>query len=78
MGEAYTLRGVEREFGISRARLSEAIRSGALPAARLGSRRMTILRSDVLQYIKKHAIRPTDFAETRVDEVLERERRTVG
>jgi hypothetical protein len=78
MHEAYTLRGVERAFGISRARLSEAVRTGALPAARLGSRRMTILRGDVLRYIKKHSIRPGDFAEARVDEVLERDRRTVG
>ena len=78
MSEAYTLRGVERAFGISRARLSEAIRSGALPAARLGSRRMTILRGDVLQYIQKHSIRSTDLAEARVDEVLERERNSVG
>ncbi len=63
MDEAYTLLGVERAFGISRARLSEAVHSGALPAARLGSCRMTILRGDVLQHIQKHAIRPTDFAE---------------
>jgi predicted DNA-binding transcriptional regulator AlpA len=76
MREAYTLRGAERAFGISRSRLSEAIRSGELPASRLGARRLTILRSDAQNWIRRHAVRPSTHAAARVEEVLEREVRS--
>jgi predicted DNA-binding transcriptional regulator AlpA len=72
---ALSARGVEREYAISRAAVTDAIRRGELPAAQLGSRRLTILRADVERWIRKHAVKPIDFAAARVDEILEREER---
>lgn len=74
--EALSERGVEREYRISRARVADAIRRGELRASRLGTRRLTILRSDVERWIRSHAVRPSDSAAARVDEVLERETRS--
>jgi hypothetical protein len=36
---------------------------------------LTILRADVERWIRKHAVKPIDFAAARVDEILEREER---
>ena len=67
------MRGVERAFGISRTRLSEAIRAGELPAAQLGARRFTILRSDLEVWLRRYAIPPSPHAEQVVEKVLKRE-----
>ena len=66
-------RGVLRQYGFDP---TKAIASGEIPASRMGKRWYRIFRSDVEAYIRKHAIRPSDFAAARVDEVLAREART--
>jgi excisionase family DNA binding protein len=75
---AYTLRGVERALGIDRRTVSAAIRAGELPAARLGSRRLLILATDIETWLRRHAIQPTARAELLVERVLAREARRAG
>lgn len=70
---ALTLRGTEREYGISRAVLSAAIRTGDLPAARIGERRLTILARDVEEWLARHPVKTATGQ--RVDAILGRERR---
>jgi len=70
---ALSARGVEREYQIGRDRVIAAVRAGELPAARLGARRILILRTDLERWIRAHTIRPTTDARVRVDEVLARE-----
>jgi len=69
----YTLRAASRAYGISRWTLAAAIRRGELPAARLGTHRLTILASDIESFLRRHAVRPTSHAEAVVEEVLRRE-----
>ncbi len=71
---ALTARGVEREYGIARDRVCDAIRAGELPAARIGRRVYTILRRDIEAWLSAHRVVPADAAR-RVDEVLGREAR---
>ena len=75
---AYTLRGVERALGIDRRTVSAAIRAGELPAARLGSRRMLILATDIETWLRSKAVRPNAHAESVVARVLAREARRAG
>jgi len=71
---ALTARAVAREYGISRDRVRAAIRSGDLPAARLGRRSYTLLRRDVEAWIERHRVEPRTVAE-RVERALIREDR---
>ena len=70
--EVLSKRAVRRIYGFDP---TEAIDLGEIPASRVGKRRLSIFRADVEAYIRKHAIRPTDHAEARVNEVLKREAR---
>ena len=70
---ALSARGVERDYGIDRTAVAEAIRSGDLRASRLGARRFTLLRTDVEQWLRRYAVTPTARAQARVHEVLEAE-----
>lgn len=54
--EALSLRGVERAFGINRRRLAEAVEAGELRAARVGKRKLTILRTDVERWLRGAAV----------------------
>ena len=71
--ETLSLRGVERDYGIPRAVASKAIADGGFPAYRLKKRRYLIFRTDVENWIRRHAVRPRPTAEARVREVIERE-----
>lgn len=73
---AFSLRGVERAYGIDRRRIAGAIASGELPASRLGKRRLQILRADVESWLRSHPIAPS--VEHRVALILEREERSRG
>jgi len=56
---ALSARAIEREYRVRRDRIGEAVRTGELPAARLGSRRFTILRRDFEAWLSRHpAARP--------------------
>jgi excisionase family DNA binding protein len=54
MERALSIRAIGREYGVSRDRVGEAIRSGELPAAPLGVRRFAILRSDFEAWLQSH------------------------
>jgi excisionase family DNA binding protein len=73
---ALSIRGINREYGVGRGTVTKAIRAGELPACQLGPRRFIILRRDFESWLHKQAVRPSDFAAARVDEVLEREARS--
>ena len=75
---ALTLRGVERALGLDRRTISAAIKSGELPATRIGKRNLLILRSDVESWLRRHALCPNAHAEARVEQLLARESRRVG
>jgi hypothetical protein len=75
---ALSVRGIEREYGVSRTRVMEAIRAGEVAASRLGSRRYSVLRTDFEAWLRRQAIRPTSHAEQRVAEILAREERKRG
>lgn len=71
--QALSARAVSREYGISRETLVAAMAAGELRAARLGSRRYTILRRDLEAWLYGHAVRPSSRAEDVVTRRLERE-----
>ncbi len=73
-----SIRGAASEFGISRTVLSAAIHAGALPAYQPTARTVRVFRSDVELWIRRSAVRPTDFAAARVEEVLAREAKAAG
>lgn len=71
-----TARAIQREYGIRRERIGEAVNAGELPAARLGARRFLILRDDFEAWLRRHAVRPAgDHVERRVAALLDRERK---
>jgi len=72
---AYSLRAANRATGISRDTLADAIATGALPAARLGLRRYTILRRDLEEWLERRRVAPQDPAAV-VRRILAREART--
>ena len=76
--EAFSMRGAERAYGVSRTRLSEAVRTGELPASQLGARRFTILRSDLEAWFRRYAVPRSPHAEAVVNRVLEREGRAAS
>jgi excisionase family DNA binding protein len=55
---ALSLRGIATEYGIDRARVAVAVRSGELPASRLGRQRMLVLRSDVEEWLRRYRVTP--------------------
>lgn len=71
---ALSARGVARHLGVSLVTVRAAIVAGELPAARLGRRRLTILRADVDAWIRRHQIRPTDEDHAVLERVHERKR----
>jgi hypothetical protein len=76
--QAYSAREFARAYHIDRSVVLDAIRSADLIAYRRGKRRWLIFRSDAEDWIRRHAVRSTDHARARVDEVLEREARMSG
>jgi excisionase family DNA binding protein len=75
---ALSARAIEREFGVGRDRICEAVHGGDLPASRFGKRRFAILRTDVEAWLRSHAFRPNAHAESVVERVLAREARRAG
>lgn len=71
---ALSLRGVEREFGLSRPFVAELVRTGELAGIRRG-RAIKVLRSDVEAWWRRQAERERSRAQAVVDRVLEREAR---
>jgi len=71
---ALSMRGVEREYGLSRVYLGELIRRGEIPGIRRG-RAIRVLRADVESWWRREAARSTARAESVVERVLEREAR---
>jgi excisionase family DNA binding protein len=53
---ALSVREAAREYGLDRRLIADAIRAGSLPAARLGRRKLTILRADLEDFIRGHAV----------------------
>ena len=76
--QAYTLRGAARAYGLARDTLAAAIRAGDLPASRLGSRRLVILRRDLDAWLVAHRVPVGDTAEHVVARILAREARRAG
>lgn len=74
---ALSMRGVEREYGISRVYLGELIRRGEIPGIRRG-RAIRVLRTDVESWWRREAARSTAQAEAVVDRVIAREARRAG
>ena len=71
---AFSVREAARACGLSRDALRAAIRAGELPAARIGSRRLVVLASDLEAWIRRHTISPSADAHAVVEQVLARER----
>lgn len=55
---ALSLRQACRELGLSWRTLRGAIDANELKAARIGTRRITVLRVDLEDWLRSHAIRP--------------------
>lgn len=69
-----SIRGAARLYGVSHVTVRAAIAANELPAARIGRRRLLILRTDLDAWIRKHQLRPSTDDVAVVDRVLERER----
>ena len=54
---ALTIRGINREYGVSREWISERIKAGELPASRRGKRRVEVLRRDWEALLRRYLIR---------------------
>lgn len=76
--QGYSARGVARTWQIDRAFVLEEIHAGNLPAYRRGKRRWILFRGDVEDWIKRHAVKATDHATARVDQVMAREAKAAG
>ena len=70
---AFSIRQISRVYGVGRRTVSDAIRRGELPAAKLTPKRFVILRRDFEAWLRSHAAFPTDHAIARVEAVLARE-----
>lgn len=70
---ALSARGVARLLGVSPDLVLEEIRTGRLPAYRLGRRRLLVRREDVEAWLAARRVRPTAHAERIVERVLQRE-----
>jgi hypothetical protein len=53
---ALSASGVEREYGIGRVVIVNAVRSGELPASRLGAKRLFILREDLEAWVRSKRV----------------------
>lgn len=51
-------RAIEREYAIGRVLLRDARRRGELPAYKIHTRKLTFLRDEVEQWIRRHAVTP--------------------
>ncbi|GAF77548.1 unnamed protein product [marine sediment metagenome] len=71
--EAFSLRSLARRYHVDRAIISELVRSGQLPAARIGKRRLLVLRRDWEALLRRKAIRPDSNTVRVVEERLKRE-----
>jgi excisionase family DNA binding protein len=70
--EALSLRGVEREYGLSRTFVADLVRDGTLPGLHRG-RAIRVLRIDVEAWWREQASRPVARAQAAVEKRLERE-----
>ena len=52
----FSMKGAARAFGVDHGALRDAIRSGELSAARIGAKRLLILRVDVEAWVRKHRV----------------------
>ena len=66
----FSLRQLERRYGIARDRWSAAIRAGELPAARIGLRRFTVLERDAEGWLARYRVHPSLSAEAVVEPVI--------
>ena len=71
---AYSLRGAARAVGLSVNNLSAAVACGSLPAARVGKRRLTVLRAALERWIASHAVRGEYDPAVAVEKSIERRR----
>lgn len=74
---ALTLRGIEREYGISRHFAGRLVREGAFPALRRG-RSLLVLREDFEGWWRRQARQLPGELERRVEEALDWEEMRAG
>ena len=63
---ALSARGVEREYGVDRGLVGRAIRTGQLPASRVGRRRYLVFRDDVEGWLRAFKVKPGSGDEGKV------------